>query len=144
MPMRGRPTCPRSSKTQKLTESRISGLSGRSANVYSRAGSMPPVKSMVIDVSPSVGVVGEQRPNCVEVQAECVRLGFGVWFALFGVLRPPGAHCSFEFVGQRLAEPGVESSNLPDGIGLHRAKTDVVEPAFGSLVAEFHRPPHAD
>ena len=48
MPTRGRPTSPRSSKTQKLTESRISGSAGRSANMYSRAGSIPPVKSIAM------------------------------------------------------------------------------------------------
>jgi hypothetical protein len=51
MPMRGRPTRPRSSKTQKLTESRISGLSGGSANMYCRARSIPAVGSIAIRVS---------------------------------------------------------------------------------------------
>ena len=40
------PTSPLSSTIQKLTESRISGSSGRSANTNSRTGSIPPVKSM--------------------------------------------------------------------------------------------------
>src|SRR6478672_1843092 len=104
MPILGRPTSPRSSNTQKLTESRISGSSGRSANMYSRAGSIPPVRSMVM-ASPSVGVVGEQRPNCVEVQPEQLRIGVHVWFTLLGVVGPPGEHPCFELVGHRFAEP---------------------------------------
>jgi len=57
MPIRGSPRAPRSSETQKLTESRISGLSGRSGNMFSRAGSSPPVRSTLTRVPRSHLVV---------------------------------------------------------------------------------------
>src|SRR5882762_508006 len=144
MPMRGRPTWPRSSKTQKLTESRISGLPGRSANMYSLAGSMPPVRSIVMHVSPSLDVVGKQRSNCVQVQPECLRVCLAVGLPLLGVVGPPRVHPRFELVGHRLAQPAVEATNLADRIGLHGAKVDVEEAVFGPAVAKLHHSVHAD
>src|ERR1700722_13000699 len=147
MPIRGRPTSPRSSNTQKLTESRISGLSGRSANMYSRAASMPPVRSIAMPASPSLmskpplralDVLSEQRANRVEVQPEFFRLSLRVRFAPLRVRGPPVAHPYLELVGDRFAEPLVEAAHLIDRIGLHRTKVNVEEPAFGAAVTELH------
>src|SRR6516162_384496 len=92
-PIRGSPMWPRSSTVQKLTESRISGLSGRWANTYSRDRSIPPVRS--IDMSflslvdgaggPTVcvlDVAGEAGPNRVDVDAELDGVGVRAGFAL--------------------------------------------------------------
>src|SRR6202012_2303258 len=141
IPMRGSPTAPRSSTTQKLTESRISGSSGFWANTCSRAGSMPPVKSIATQTP--CDVIGEQRPNVVEIDTERHRVGVRAGLALGGSLGPPGKHPRFEFVADRLSQPRVQPADLMDRIGLHRAKVDVVEAFIGLAVAETQRSLHA-
>src|SRR5271154_671444 len=120
IPMRGSPTAPRSSTTQKLTESRISRSSGLRANTCSRAGSMPPVKSIATQAP--CNVVGEQRPNLVEIDAERHRVGVRAGLTLRGGLFPPAAHARFEFVADRLTQPAIQPADLADRVGLHGPK----------------------
>src|SRR2546423_1929223 len=113
MPIRGSPTSPRSSTTQKLTESRISGSSGRSANTNSRDRSMPPVRSLAIRAmrfldfranSPTAGgvdILGEQRSHPVQVDAEGPWVGVRTGFALRGGLGPPTVHPGLEDLTDR-------------------------------------------
>src|ERR1700729_2502862 len=142
IPMRCSPPAPPSSTTQKLTESRISGSSGFWANTCSRAGSMPPVKSIATQAP--CDVVGEQRPNLVEIDAERHRVGVRGGLTLGGGLGPPGAHPRFEFVANRLTQPRVQPADLMNRISLHRAKVDVVEAFIGLAVTETQCPLHAD
>src|SRR5690606_35189094 len=138
MPTLGSPSSPRSSDTQKLTESRICGSAGLSANVSSRRGSIPPVKSIAMEVVSSLlwcvtgsdpaprvrHVVGEQWPDPTGIQPESARVRCRLGFAVLRVVRPPPAHTGFELDGDGVAEPGVERTHLADRVLGHRAEVD--------------------
>ena len=91
-----------------------------------------------------VDVVGEQRPDRVEVEAEVLRVRASD--AARGSRRSPPTSARIrvlELLGDRLAEPVVEPAHLADRVGLHGAEVDVVEAVVGAAVAELQRPVHA-
>src|SRR3984957_543503 len=147
--MRGKPISPRSSTTQKLTESRISGSCGRFASMYSRAGSIPPVRSIAIEyplllgisvrspLARAVHIMGEPGPHLVEINAEFHRVGMRTRLTVGGSMRPPALHLCFELRSDWGTQPRVQAGDLGDRIVLHRAKVDVVEPIIGAVGAEL-------
>src|ERR1700733_8576393 len=152
IPMRGKPISRRSSTTQKLTESRISGSAGRCANTYSREGLIPPDRStgigllsLAVRCPPlrAVHIAREPGPHFVKVDPEFRRVVMRAGFTLGGGLLPPTAHPCFELRADRDPQPCVQPGDLADRIGLHGAKVDVVEPIFCTVGAELQRPLHA-
>ena len=117
IPMRGRPTVPRSSTTQKLTESthfRVLGPLGE--HVFARrvdaAGQINQHLSFGckrVSSAGVVGVTGERGRTSSRSMPNSTRVGCELGSRSAAACGPPAQHPLFEFVADRLAQPGVQA-----------------------------------
>ena len=121
--------------------------------MYSRAGSMPPVRSIAMWAltfhgSSSVGNGRRMRRTAVGSRSRSSpkprrrRANCGSRFSAFSAHHARIRDSNSSVTGS--PSHAYRRAHLADRVGLHRAEVDVEEPIVGAAVAELQRPFHAD